>query len=234
MKQRPFFFFLILSVSAHLLLFAGLPLLSLFESSPRPMAIFPGAVKVGLAALPDLPSPPAPQKAKPPVKKKTGAKPLKKRSLEPSSAEKPGRPQKEEAAAEEPAEAPERAGPDKENQLSEEKSGEGQGAAEGEPAKNGYTEEQKQAAGAYLSLVISRIKSHWDLPKYLMDESLFAELEIKISDQGEIVEKSLVTSSLNDLFDRRVLAAMEKAAPFPPPPEEIRRIISDGIVFGFP
>ena len=77
-----------------------------------------------------------------------------------------------------------------------------------------------------------RIRLNWNLPKSLAEKNLFAQVEIQVSESGEFLSQRLVASSENELFDKLALQAVEQAAPFPPPPKEIRKLIKDGIVFG--
>ena len=83
----------------------------------------------------------------------------------------------------------------------------------------------------YATLIDLQIRSQWNLPKYLTDRDLTAKIEIKINARGDITSKQLLKSSGNDLFDSRVLKAMENAAPYPPPPVSVQAVIRDGIVF---
>jgi len=94
------------------------------------------------------------------------------------------------------------------------------------------TQEQMADINIYLTRIIGKIKLNWNLPKYLSHKNYFTQLEIKINTKGEIVYKQVIRSSANDIFDSRVLKALENSAPFPPPPRSVQKLISDGIVIG--
>ena len=104
-----------------------------------------------------------------------------------------------------------------------------------ESPQEGLSEEEQNAQqiviNEYLIEIIERVKRNWNLPKYLTDRSFRAELEIKINAQGKVTEKKIITSSQNEVVDGKVLKAIELSSPFPPPPEAVRNLIEDGIVF---
>ena len=95
----------------------------------------------------------------------------------------------------------------------------------------GSQAERQIVINDYLIEIIDRIKRNWNLPKYLTDQSFRAELEIKINSAGQVTEIKIITSSYNEIFDGKVLEAIELSAPFPPPPESARALIEDGIIF---
>ncbi len=82
----------------------------------------------------------------------------------------------------------------------------------------------------YNNIVRNQIHSYWNLPQHLMDSFLTAQIEIKINNKGELIEKQILISSGNDLFDSKVLKTVESSAPFSPPPASVQRLIEDGIV----
>lgn len=99
--------------------------------------------------------------------------------------------------------------------------------------EGGVSQEQQSAMiNIYLTQIIGAIKLNWKLPKYLVNKNYYAQLEIQIDKRGKVVSKKLESSSNNELFDSLALKAIEASQPFPTPPKEIQRLISDGIVFG--
>ena len=84
----------------------------------------------------------------------------------------------------------------------------------------------------YLTRIIGEIKLNWKLPKYLTDQNYYAQLEVHINNSGKVTGKKIVKTSGNEVFDSRVLKAIETSEPFPPPPKEIQKLIAGGIVFG--
>ena len=94
-----------------------------------------------------------------------------------------------------------------------------------------FDSKQMEIINIYLTEIISKIKRNWNLPKYLTDINLSAQIEVKINDQGELVYKKIISSSGNDFFDNQVLRAIENTAPYPLPHKSIKKMIRKGIVF---
>ncbi|MEN9800335.1 MAG: hypothetical protein RL653_4032 [Pseudomonadota bacterium] len=79
----------------------------------------------------------------------------------------------------------------------------------------------RQEGDRYLGLVSARVKRHYDVSETISPDkriSLRAEVFIRISRTGDVMDAKLVRASGNDLFDAAVLAAVKRAAPLPPPP----------------
>jgi TolA protein len=72
----------------------------------------------------------------------------------------------------------------------------------------------------YYSMVSQKIWQHWFYSK-----SRFSGLEvvvsIRIDKTGEVISQEIEKFSGDVLFDRSALKAINKASPFPPPPEEL-------------
>lgn len=92
-------------------------------------------------------------------------------------------------------------------------------------------EESNKMANIYVTEITGIIKLHWRIPRYMKDQNLVAELEIKIDKEGRLVTKKIIKSSQNLMFDNKVLNAIQNATPFPKPPENAWKLIKDGIVF---
>ena len=82
----------------------------------------------------------------------------------------------------------------------------------------------------YVSTVTEKVKQNWNLPSWLTTAALRAVVKVYIDSQGRILRKQLVLSSKNETFDDRVMAAIDSAAPFPAPPEDLAARLS---VYGF-
>ena len=82
----------------------------------------------------------------------------------------------------------------------------------------------------YLTNVTDKIKLNWNLPKYLTELNLTAQIEIQINDRGKMIYKQMLVSSNNDLFDSYVLKATENSAPYPPPPADVKDLLKSGVV----
>ena len=228
--------YLQLSFFGHTILFLALYVSHKMEWRTSPLEeATPPSLKVSLKGLPDLPSrrkAKKPNKTPTPLpkpKRKSDKEPIPLNKEEPSlDKTKAEKPRKEKAPSdktkaenfreEKADETPTEEGPVKGNRLSE-------GLSEGE--QNAL----KIAVNEYLIEIMDQTKRNWNLPKYLTDQDLQAKVEIKIDARGRVLEKKIIERSQNELFDGRVLKAIEQSAPFPPPPESVRDLLSDGIVF---
>lgn len=72
----------------------------------------------------------------------------------------------------------------------------------------------------YYSIVVSKIKENWLYPDSL-DKDLLTIVIIKITKEGGIIIDRIEKKSGNPLFDRSVLAAINRSNPLPPPGEDI-------------
>ena len=246
-KNRPFVFFLMLSGAIHLtggvvLIFSDL---QKFFFAERTVV---SAVKVNLSAMP-LPSDPdkLPLKRAKKPSLKTAQKKIKKKPSQKKPAQK--KPKKEKpVSSKPPPETPplktppsealeESSPPDRQEQEQKsveetEKAGDNSEAPpEGAEAAR-LKAENIERLRSYVTNIVTRIRLNWNLPKSLAEKDLFAQVEIQVSESGEVLSQRLVASSQNELFDKLALQAVERAAPFPPPPPEIRKLITGGIVFG--
>lgn len=233
MENRPFSFFLLLSFGLHILLIvfflSSKNLRMLFAGDKE--VVIPPSIRVDMVGLPDLPVQPkklvkkrkpiatVSEKSKKPAKSKT--KPIKKQKSD--KKEKTVQKKEKGKSAKEIQNVSSNSKPDvnKGNQLTE-------GADKG---KDLLSEQQISEINIYFSGVEDQIKSHWNLPKYLIDMDLTAQIEIQINNRGKMTSRQIVGSSGNELFDSQVLKAMESASPYPPPPASVQKIIRGGIVF---
>ncbi len=96
----------------------------------------------------------------------------------------------------------------------------------------GLTKLQHETYGADLD---RHIKQHWSLPEWLAKRDLKAQARVYIDSRGNILDRKIVKSSGNPSYDEEVLATLDKAAPFPAPPDKFQALVSvDGILIGFP
>ncbi len=76
----------------------------------------------------------------------------------------------------------------------------------------------------YYGVITHRVWEHWTYAGNPRPE-WEALVYINVDDQGNLLQKRVEKSSGDEEFDRSVLRALAKAAPFPPPPEGIDRQI---------
>lgn len=87
----------------------------------------------------------------------------------------------------------------------------------------------------YFSDIEQRIRQNWNLPQWLVDAGLRAQLLVLIDESGLVKKKTVVKSSGNPEFDDHMMQAIDKSAPFPAPPDRLRAWLSiKGIIFNFP
>ena len=86
----------------------------------------------------------------------------------------------------------------------------------------------------YFTSLKARINMYWSLPQELARQSLRAKIYVRISDQGAVLNRFIMEASGNEEFDARVLESVDRAGPFPPPPESVKNHLTQGVVFIFP
>ena len=87
----------------------------------------------------------------------------------------------------------------------------------------------------YFEVVLEQVRTHWELPKWLLGQGLSAKVLLQIDSRGNIQAFKFVQSSGNTGFDQEVKRALLAANPFPIPPQDISSgILNDGILLGFP
>ena len=87
----------------------------------------------------------------------------------------------------------------------------------------------------YFDVVLEQVRTHWELPKWLLGQGLSAKVLLQIDSRGNIRNFKFVQPSGNPGFDQEVKRALLAANPFPIPPQDISAaILNDGILLGFP
>jgi colicin import membrane protein len=77
----------------------------------------------------------------------------------------------------------------------------------------------------YLASLTAKVRDHWTLPQWLSDANLKAAVLIDLDAQGALVRREIYTSSGNSVFDASCLSAVADAAPFAPPPNEVKNAL---------
>lgn len=86
----------------------------------------------------------------------------------------------------------------------------------------------------YLESVHSVVQARWNLPSFLSSANLKARVRIFVDGKGNVVKRTITQSSGNDIFDSRLLAAIDASSPLQPPPDSLVSILEvDGLELGF-
>jgi TonB family protein len=68
----------------------------------------------------------------------------------------------------------------------------------------------------------------------LSSANLKARVRIFVDGKGNVIRRTVTQSSGNDIFDSRLLAAIDASSPLQPPPESLVSILEvDGLELGF-
>lgn len=102
-------------------------------------------------------------------------------------------------------------------------------------AGNSLTGLDRIAFEQYFDDIQTHVKQHWNLPTWLASANLKGVVVVKIDAQGFVTNRALTVSSNNQVFDNLVLETVDKASPFPPPPDRLRGVLQmNGFQLGFP
>lgn len=111
---------------------------------------------------------------------------------------------------------------------------------EGEGSPDGVDEGTAliaQKGNEYMTKVYSAVKGQYSVPEIITErERMFlnATVIITINARGQIKDLTFEKRSGNQVFDSAIEAAIRRAAPFPPPPEELAgKYASEGIGIDF-
>ena len=109
---------------------------------------------------------------------------------------------------------------------------EAEGKADGDPNGDSAKEEGER----YYALLGQQVRRFYDVSNTIPEaerRALKAEVSMRVSPTGEASEVKIRKGSGNDVFDEAVLAAVKKAAPFSPPPEQLRKVLQGGVTLVF-
>ena len=218
--------FLMLSFGIHIalaILFLNLnDLWGILKKEDKVIA--PVSIRVDMVGLPDLASKKEPVEAKKEKAVLLPEKTKKKTSKKEKDSKKTKDLKKKEAAK---TQKKQKDLPDPKQEINK-----GNQLTEGESKGEEILSSQQMAEiNIYMMAVKEQIIENYNLPKYLTDDKLTAQIEIRINSKGEMIYKQISSSSNNELFDSQVLKAIENAAPYPTPPDSVKNLIQDGIIF---
>jgi TonB family protein len=84
-------------------------------------------------------------------------------------------------------------------------------------------------------VVLERVRTYWELPKWLRDQNRAAKVMVYLDSQGRLKSYEFIQPSGSEPFDSEVKRTLQAAAPFPVPPGGISGdIAKQGILLGFP
>lgn len=87
------------------------------------------------------------------------------------------------------------------------------------------------AKDQYRSLIAKKIKEHFNVFSWQKKKNLLAVVFIKVGPDGRLLEKKIVQSSSDRLYDSAVLEAVQEAEPLPLPRD--MSLVADGITIEF-
>lgn len=102
-------------------------------------------------------------------------------------------------------------------------------------AGNSLTGLDKIEYDRYFDDLKNKISEQFNLPQWLAQAKLRAQVLVLIDERGYVIKKVIRTSSGNEVFDAKALEAVENSSPLPEPPARLRGVLStSGITFNFP
>lgn len=107
---------------------------------------------------------------------------------------------------------------------------------EGDPNGDPNGDSATQEGERYWGQLSAQVHRYYDVSQTIPESErihLKARVRVKIGKAGDLIKVELAKSSQNDLFDQAVLAAINKAKPFPPPPDTLRSVLADGVTLEF-
>lgn len=96
-----------------------------------------------------------------------------------------------------------------------------EGQVDGDPNGDSATQEGER----YWGLLSTQVRRNYDVSQTIPEQErlhLRAQVVVMIGRAGEVLRVQVVKSSGNALFDNAVISAVNKAAPFSPPPDQLR------------
>jgi TonB family protein len=102
-------------------------------------------------------------------------------------------------------------------------------------AGNALTGLDKIEFDRYFDDLHQKVLDNWSIPQWLADMPLKAQVQILLDEKGFVTKKTLLKSSGNQIFDNKVLAAIESSSPLPVPPARlVGKLSTSGIILNFP
>lgn len=112
---------------------------------------------------------------------------------------------------------------------------EGNKVSAGSALVGDITSESSSEFSAYVQGMPEKVRVHWKLPSYLMNQNLKCRIKVYLNANGNLIKTEVVESSGVEEFDSRALRAIKDASPFPVPSKDVgTRLATYGIILGFP
>jgi len=87
----------------------------------------------------------------------------------------------------------------------------------------------------YFDELENKIRAQWSIPQWLADSPYKAQVQVLIDERGYVIKKIMRRSSGNEVFDSKVIEAIEGSSPLPVPPQRLHGMLStSGIILNFP
>ncbi len=100
---------------------------------------------------------------------------------------------------------------------------------------NSLTGLEKIEYDRYFDELKGKILAQWNIPQWLADANLKAQVQVLIDERGYVIKKIFRRSSGNTVFDDSVIAAIDSSSPLPVPPKRLQGGLSTrGVVLNFP
>jgi TonB family protein len=102
---------------------------------------------------------------------------------------------------------------------------------EGDPNGDPNGDSATQEGERYWGVLSAQVRRYYDVSQTIPDAErirLRARVLVRIGKSGDLLKVELTQKSDNNLFDQAVVAAVKKAAPFPPPPDTLRAALQSG------
>jgi colicin import membrane protein len=102
-------------------------------------------------------------------------------------------------------------------------------------AGNSLTGLEKIEYDRYFDELEGKVHSNFNLPQWLAESAFKAQVQVLIDAKGFVIKKIMRRSSGNEIFDARVIEAIDASSPFPVPPERLSGTLSTGgVILNFP
>lgn len=107
-----------------------------------------------------------------------------------------------------------------------------EGKEDGDPNGDAAKEEGER----YYAIISQAVRRYYDVANVIPEaerRTLKAQVAMRVGGGGELTDAKLSKPSGNELFDEAVISAVKKAAPFPPPPEHMKKVMAGGVTLVF-